>query len=85
MKRWPVQDAKAHFSELLQASLTEGPQLVTRHGRETAVVVPAQEWRRLTTLARPGIKSLLLASEPRADLGVPERGKLRRRPPGGGD
>ena len=85
MKRWPVQDAKARFSELLQASLTEGPQLVTRHGRETAVVVPAQEWRRLTTLDRPGIKSLLLASEPRADLDVPERGKLRRRPRGGGD
>ena len=48
MKHWPVQDAKARFSELLDASVTDGPQMVTRRGVETAVVVPVEEWRRLT-------------------------------------
>ncbi len=79
MKSWPVQDAKARFSELLQASLTRGPQLVTMRGAEAAVLVPVQEWRRLTARARRGFKELLLAPEARADVPVPERGKLRRR------
>ena len=48
MKHWPVQDAKARFSELLEASVKEGPQIVTRRGVETAVVVPIEEWKRLT-------------------------------------
>ena len=81
MKSWPVQDAKAHFSELLQASLTQGPQLVTKHGAEAAVLVPVQEWRRLTEQAGPGFKALLLAPEARTDLKIPKRWKLRRRTP----
>ena len=48
MKHWPVQDAKARFSELLDASIRDGPQVVTRRGVETVVVVPVEEWRRLT-------------------------------------
>jgi antitoxin Phd len=79
MKSWPVQDAKARFSEFLQASLTRGPQLVTMRGAEAAVLVPVQEWRRLTARARQGFKALLLAPEVRADLPIPKRGKLRRR------
>lgn len=79
LKRWPVQDAKARFSEFLQASLSEGPQLVTMRGKETAVLMPVEEWRRLTERAQPGLKELLLAPEPRADIPVPERGRLRRR------
>ncbi|TVQ41458.1 MAG: type II toxin-antitoxin system Phd/YefM family antitoxin [Wenzhouxiangella sp.] len=81
MKAWPVQDAKAHFSQLLQASLTEGPQLVTKHGKDAAVLVPVKEWRRLTANAQPGFKALLLDPEGRADLRIPERGRLRRRAP----
>lgn len=82
MKTWPVQDAKAHFSELLQASLTQGPQIVTKHGAEAAVLVPVQDWRRLTARARPGFKALLIAPEARTELPIPKRGKLRRRTPG---
>lgn len=81
MKTWPVQDAKARFSEMLQASLDQGPQLVTKHGTEAAVLVPVREWRRLTAQARPGLKALLLAPEARTNLPIPERGKLRRRTP----
>ena len=38
MSTWPVQDAKARFSEFLDACLAEGPQLVTRRGAEAAVL-----------------------------------------------
>ena len=39
-KRWPAQDAEAHFGALLEASLHEGPQIATRRGVETAVLLP---------------------------------------------
>lgn len=43
MKVWPAQDAKARFSELLDTCQREGPQVVSRRGRETAVLVPVEE------------------------------------------
>ena len=45
--RWLLQDAKARFSELVRRAKTDGPQLVTVHGREEVVVVAADEYRRL--------------------------------------
>lgn len=84
-KRWAVQDAKARFSELLDASLEEGPQVVTRRGVETAVLVPVEEWRRLQESARPTLKELLLADSPRAEIPVPSRKRWRRRAPAGLD
>jgi prevent-host-death family protein len=81
MDAWPVQDAKARFSEFLEACLSEGPQLVTRRGAEAAVLVRVDEWRRLQAAARPSLKQLLLADQGRAELVLPSRGKARRRPP----
>jgi antitoxin Phd len=81
MASWQVQDAKARFSEFLDASLKEGPQVVTRRGVETAVLVPIEEWKRLQQSARPGLKELLLAPEPRFEIVIPPRGKLRHRAP----
>ena len=72
-KTWQVQDAKARFSELLETSLTEGPQIVTKRGVEAAVLVPIDEWRRLEKRARPDLKELLLASEARTDALTPPR------------
>jgi len=80
-RRWPVQDAKAHFSELLEASLNEGPQIVTQQGVETAILVPIEEWRRLQSSARPTLKELLLAESPRGEIPVPPRRQWRRRAP----
>lgn len=74
-----MQDAKARFSELLEACLSEGPQIVTRRGQEAAVVVAMDEWRRLDQGALRSIKSLLLAPKGRAELILPERGRARRR------
>lgn len=79
MDAWQVQDAKARFSEFLEACLTEGPQMVTKRGAEAAVLVPVAEWRRLQAAARPSLKALLLADDARADLVVPPRGRAKRR------
>ena len=81
MKTWPVQEAKARFSEFLETCLREGPQLVTRRGQDAAVLVPLSEWERLTRAAKPMLKELLLTDFARADLNIPPRGKLRRRAP----
>ena len=74
-----MQHAKARFSELLDACQREGPQVVSRRGIETAVLVPIEEWRRVQARARPSLKALLLAPEARTEALVPARGKARRR------
>jgi antitoxin Phd len=80
MGSWQLQEAKARFSEFLDAALKKGPQVVTRRGVETAVLVPIEEWRRMQQASRPSIKELLL-SGPRFDNIIPPRRKLKRRPP----
>lgn len=80
MASWQVQDAKARFSEFLDATIREGPQVVTRRGVKTAVLVPIEEWERMQKASRPGLKEWLLAPGARFDNLIPERRKLRRRP-----
>ena len=79
MKTWPVQDAKARFSEFLANCLAEGPQMVTRRGTEAAVLVSAEEWRRLQRAVQPTLKELLLTESARSDDVLPARGSARRR------
>lgn len=45
---WAVADAKARLSEVLDKARTEGPQVITRNGKEAAVVVGIEEWERKT-------------------------------------
>ena len=78
---WQVYDAKARFSELLDAALKDGPQVVTRRGVETAVLVPIDEWKRLKGTARPNIKDILLDPNGPHDLHIPPRRRLRFSPP----
>jgi prevent-host-death family protein len=49
MGRWQLQDAKQQFSRVVDRARSEGPQLVTRHGKEVAVVLGIEEYRRLRT------------------------------------
>jgi antitoxin Phd len=79
MQTWPVQDAKARFSEFLDACMSEGPQMVTKRGAEAAVLVPVDVWRRLQSAARPSLKQLLLSDVGRTDLVIPVRGNAQRR------
>lgn len=44
---WQLQAAKQHFSELVERARSEGPQVVTKHGKEAVVVLSAEEYRRL--------------------------------------
>ena len=81
MGSWQVQDAKARFSEFLDATIKKGPQVVTRRGIETAVLVPIEEWNRLQKAARPGLKALLLAPGRRFENLIPASRNLRRRAP----
>ena len=81
INRWAVQDAKARFSELLDVTLSEGPQIVTKRGVETVVIIPIEQWRRLEGMAKPNLKELLLASEARTEELTPPRRQRRRRTP----
>lgn len=47
MGSWQVQEAKSHFSEVLDKARTEGPQMITRHGNETAFIISAEDYRRM--------------------------------------
>ncbi|HEX6336370.1 MAG TPA: type II toxin-antitoxin system Phd/YefM family antitoxin [Jiangellaceae bacterium] len=47
MARWQVQEAKQRLSELLKSAHEDGPQVITRHGEEIAVVLDMHEYRRL--------------------------------------
>ena len=49
---WKLQDAKNRFSEVVNEALRAGPQVVTRRGKATAVVLSVEEYRRL---ARPEV------------------------------
>jgi prevent-host-death family protein len=44
---WQIQEAKAKFSELVQKAIDEGPQTVSRRGKDVAVVLSAEEYQRL--------------------------------------
>lgn len=70
---WQVQTAKQRFSELVERAVTEGPQIVTKHGRETVVVLEIGEYRRLAK-PRRDFKEFLL-SIPKGDPLDIERSK----------
>lgn len=65
---WQVQEAKQRFSEVLRMAEQEGPQVVTRHGEEVAVVVSMAQWREHMP-TRPTLKDWLL-NGPVADLEI---------------
>lgn len=59
---WPLQDAKASFSEVVRRAREQGPQHVTMHGKESVVIVSAEEFAKLTLHHRyPTLRSLLQA------------------------
>lgn len=66
---WQIQDAKQRFSEMIRAVAHEGPQVITRHGEDVAVVVDIAEYRRLT---RPAVDlaSVLLGGPKIDDSGA---------------
>lgn len=49
---WQLQTAKARFSELFRRARTEGPQLVTRQGKEQVIVMSAEQFEQLTSRSK---------------------------------
>jgi len=81
---WQIQDAKQRFSAMIRAVTSEGPQVITRHGEDVAVVIEIGEYHRLTGQAADLVDILLggpklddsttdvfeeVAAERRADFG----------------
>ena len=77
--KWQLQDAKARFSELIEDSLQKGPQVVTRRGIDTAVVVSLEEWQKLNNEKRLSWKDVLLGDGPRFDPPLQPRGTVKTR------
>lgn len=76
MRTWPLQDAKARFSELVNRCMEDGPQLVTRHGRKAVVIMTVQEYERLSA-PQQGLKEFFI-SAPRVDLDISRTGDTGR-------
>jgi prevent-host-death family protein len=73
MHSWQLQEAKSRFSEVVDLTLTEGPQLVTRRGSDAVVILAAEDYRRLVGDAPNLIDHLL--SAPRGEALAISRSK----------
>jgi len=65
---WAVAEAKARFSEVIDRALVDGPQTITRKGKQAVVVVSAEEWQRKTT--RKGNLAEFFAASPLRGTGL---------------
>jgi antitoxin Phd len=65
---WALQDAKNKFSELVDKAVGDGPQTVTRHGREAVVVLSVKEYRKLLSHQHDLVD--FLSSSPLANSGI---------------
>jgi prevent-host-death family protein len=70
-EHWQLQTAKARFSEVFRKARSEGPQWITRQGKEAVVVLPAEEYEKLKR-RRKQHKSLVqfFAESPLAGSGI---------------
>jgi prevent-host-death family protein len=71
MAIWQVQEAKTRLSELIEDAHNKGPQIITRHGSERAVLLSIQDYRALTA-HKPDLRAYLLGG-PKVDSFEVER------------
>jgi prevent-host-death family protein len=80
MANWGVAEAKAKFSEVVEQALTEGPQEITRNGRQAVTVIATAELQRLKK-PKQSLAEFLLNSPLRGSgLKIPKRTKWKARP-----
>ncbi|MGA3130323.1 MAG: type II toxin-antitoxin system Phd/YefM family antitoxin [Terracidiphilus sp.] len=65
MARWQVQEAKMRLSQVIEEAQSKGPQMITRHGVDRAVVISIDEFRSLTA-SKPDLRTYLLGG-PKVD------------------
>jgi len=58
MKTYPINEARADFSKLIERALAGEPQRVTRYGKEAVVIVSEEQWR-ARSRAAPTLGALL--------------------------
>lgn len=71
---WTLQDAKAHFSQLVREAREQGPQRVTLHGKDAVVILSAEDYARLAPAAAQPSLHALLSSSPLRDLDFEHEG-----------
>ncbi|MGH6834902.1 MAG: type II toxin-antitoxin system Phd/YefM family antitoxin [Methylocella sp.] len=79
---WTVADAKARLSEAVEKARSDGPQIITKNGRTTAVLVSIEEWERKT--ARSGSLAEFLLTSPLRGAGLDlgrSKNEARETPP----
>lgn len=70
MGTWQVQQAKSRFSELLESANTDGPQTITRHGTEQAVVLSIEDYKKLSA-TKDDFKEFLLGGPKIKNFSIP--------------
>jgi antitoxin Phd len=73
---WKLQDAKAHFSQVVREAIEQGPQRVTLHGKDAVVILSAADYARLAPAATQPSLHALLSKSPLRDLDF-EHGSVR--------
>src|SRR5271157_1168432 len=68
LKAWKLQDAKAHFSQVVREAQQQGPQRVTLHGKDAVVILSAEDYARLAPAAAQPSLHALLSESPLRDL-----------------
>jgi antitoxin Phd len=69
MTVWQIQDAKARLSEVITRACREGPQMITRHGAERAVVMSIEDYCALAA-RKPDFRAHLLGGPKVEDFSV---------------
>jgi len=77
MGTWQIQEAKSRLSEVIEEANTKGPQIITRHGTERAVVLSMQEYRSLTA-HKPDFREFLLGGPKVDSFDIPRDGDTGR-------
>ncbi|GAA3173409.1 type II toxin-antitoxin system Phd/YefM family antitoxin [Nonomuraea roseoviolacea] len=77
MSVWQLQEAKQRFSEVVRRAHDEGPQIVTRHGEDVAVIIDMAEYRRLKG-DEPDFKEFLLSAPDLTELDLTRSKDLPR-------
>jgi len=72
---WSLQDAKAKFSEVVRRAQTEGPQIVTVHGKEAVTITAATKKKGRKKKLTGADLVRALQSHPGPELEIPERPK----------
>ena len=85
-RRWQLQEAKAKFSEVFDRAYSDGPQVVTRRNKKAVVILPEEDYEKLTQKKdrrSPSLVEVFLAMPRVPGFKIPERDKndMGREPP----